>query len=89
MPDYKSADSVRVYTERDGKNADFAPSFSPDDAYAREIRHFVECIREGRQPRSPGEHGVTLMRIIDALYESAATGREVQLAEPALSLEAV
>jgi predicted dehydrogenase len=82
MPDYQKADSVRIFTEVDGHVGDFAPSFTMDDEYSREIRHFVESIRNGTESLAPGEQGVTLMRIIDALYESAATGREVRLDEP-------
>ncbi len=85
MPDYETGESVHVYTEAKGEIADFAPCYTVTDAYATEIQHFVDCIRMGWQPRSPGEHGVTLLRIIDALYESAATGHEVRLDEPAPS----
>jgi predicted dehydrogenase len=44
------------------------------------FRHFVQCIREGRpQTDSPGERAVVVMRIIGAMYESAAAGgREVR-----------
>jgi predicted dehydrogenase len=79
MPDYQKTDSVRVYTEIDGETADFAPDFVLGDDYAYEVRHFVECIREGKESLAPGEQGVTLMRIIDALYESGAAGREIRL----------
>jgi predicted dehydrogenase len=41
--------------------------------------HFVRCIRDGRAPMAPGEHGLAVMRVLDAIYESARTGREVQL----------
>ena len=72
----------KSYTEVDGQIGDFAPSFIMDDEYSREIRHFVECIQTGTESLAPGEQGVTLMRIIDALYESAASGREVRLDVP-------
>jgi len=42
--------------------------------------HFVHSVLAGREPICPGEHGLTLMRILDALYQSAETGREVRLA---------
>jgi predicted dehydrogenase len=41
--------------------------------------HFVRCIRDGKTPMAPGEHGLTVMRVLDAIYESARTGREVRL----------
>jgi len=49
----------------------------------RAAREF--CVREGKQSLAPGEQGVVLMKIIDALYQSAATGREVRLEEPVLA----
>jgi predicted dehydrogenase len=39
----------------------------------------VECIAEGKQPISPGEDGVTVQKMLDAIYQSAATGREVRI----------
>ncbi len=47
--------------------------------FNREIKHFVDCIREGIPCISPAEDGVVLMRILDAIYQSSAEGREVRL----------
>jgi predicted dehydrogenase len=82
MPDYKKVDSVRVFGEVNGVIHDFSPGFTMDDEYSQEVKHFVECIREGKESLSPGEQGVILMKIIDALYASAASGREMRLEEP-------
>ncbi len=41
--------------------------------------HFVHSILAGRDPICPGEQGLILMRILDALYQSAEAGREVRL----------
>jgi hypothetical protein len=42
-------------------------------------RHFFGCIRESRETESPPERCITTMRILDALYASAADGgREVR-----------
>lgn len=41
--------------------------------------HFVHSILAGREPICPGEQGLTLMRILDALYQSAEASREVRL----------
>jgi len=41
--------------------------------------HFVECIIEGKQPEPSAEHGVIVMKILDAIYESARTGGEVKI----------
>lgn len=41
--------------------------------------HFAECIAEGRQPTSTADHGILVMKILDALYESARTGHEASI----------
>ncbi len=49
--------------------------------FNREIRHFVECVHDGIPCISPAEDGVTLMKILDAIYQSAETGHEVKIAD--------
>jgi predicted dehydrogenase len=42
-----------------------------------ECEHFVECVREGRAPRSDGESGLRVVRVLEALQQSLdATARE-------------
>ena len=48
-----------------------------EDIFAKEIRHFVTCVRDGTPCRCPAEDGVWLMKILDAVYEPARTGHEV------------
>lgn len=45
--------------------------------YEREMKHFVRCIRTGKQPLATAEQGVRVMKILDALYASAEKGKEV------------
>lgn len=52
-------------------------ALSFEDLFANEINHFVSCIVDGTECIAPAEDGVALMAILDALYESAATGHEV------------
>jgi predicted dehydrogenase len=40
-------------------------------------RHFLECIREGKEPISSARSGLINNLIIDAIYESSKTGREI------------
>jgi len=44
-----------------------------------EMAHFVDCIQNGTPCRATAEDGITVMRILDAIYESARTGHEVLL----------
>jgi predicted dehydrogenase len=55
------------------------PSFPVADQFARELDHMADCVQTGKMPHSPGEEGLQDQRIITALYESARSGREVEL----------
>jgi predicted dehydrogenase len=61
--------------------------------YDAQMAYFVECITTGRTPIPGGMEGLINMKIVDAAYESARTGRVVELgtttreAGPVLSVE--
>jgi len=38
-----------------------------------QMAHFLECIRDGRQPRVTGEDGLAAMKVIEAAYRSVET----------------
>jgi len=42
-------------------------------------QHFCRSILNGTEPMAPGEQGLTVMRVLDAIYESSRTGKEVRL----------
>lgn len=48
-------------------------------AFTNEINHFVACCLTGEENIAPGEDGVTVMKMLEAVYESAKTGKEVSL----------
>lgn len=45
----------------------------------RMSKHFLECVREGKEPLTSALSGFTNMLILDAIYESSRTGGEVKL----------
>lgn len=47
--------------------------------FVAEINHFVDCILNGIECISPAEDGVTIMKIIDAIYRSSETGELVHI----------
>jgi predicted dehydrogenase len=49
-------------------------------SHAEEIYDFVDAILKGKPSPVPGEQAIVTQRILDAVYESAATKREVVLA---------
>jgi predicted dehydrogenase len=46
-------------------------------SFQEEINHFVHCIETGESTISPVEDGVEIMKILSAIYESSAQGREI------------
>ncbi len=49
------------------------------DKFVPQMSHFLECIREGKQPNPGGAEGLVNMRVIDAAYKSAETGQVITL----------
>ncbi|CAG0993594.1 myo-inositol 2-dehydrogenase / D-chiro-inositol 1-dehydrogenase [Myxococcaceae bacterium] len=56
----------------------WAPRIELKEALARECEHFVECVRLRKAPRSGGEAGLAVVRLLDAASRSMAVdGRRV------------
>lgn len=47
--------------------------------YLQELTHFATCILEGKQPVASLYDGYQAMRVLEAIRESAATGKKVKL----------
>jgi len=48
----------------------FSPTISNEEPLRIECRHFVDSIREGREPRSSGESGLRVVRVLERLQRS-------------------
>jgi predicted dehydrogenase len=74
---------LEFYSEKNNYLVNVTPALdtalSFDGLFENEIAHFVNCLADGAPCISPAEDGVEIMRIIDAVYESAKTGREAIL----------
>ena len=73
---------LKVYQEFGDTSVEVTPEVKKEDftsGMEREIAHFIKCIKERKEPSSSGEKGLRVMRILDAIYESAKTGREVRM----------
>ena len=49
------------------------------DQFAAELLYFSDCILKNREPEPSGEEGMQDVRIVQALYESAETGKAVAI----------
>lgn len=54
-------------------------SFPKRDQFAAEVMYFSDCILRNKQPEPSGLEGLADIRIIRAIYESAKTGRIIDL----------
>lgn len=68
-----------VYTEVLGEGVTVNLRVDEGNAYQEEMREFLTCIRERRQPLTNAKDGVTIMKVLTALYRSAQQGKEVAI----------
>ncbi|MFD1848611.1 Gfo/Idh/MocA family protein [Oceanobacillus bengalensis] len=64
---------LNMTPQMDTLGFDFAKAFS------NEINQFVSCCLDGTENIAPVEDGVEVMRMLQGIYESAETGKEVYL----------
>ncbi len=72
--------SFSFHSEIDDYLADITldmPTAFDGSAFNKEIDCFVSAIQNGTPLRATAEDGVEMMKILDAIYESATTGHEV------------
>ena len=50
------------------------------ESYRAEIDHFVDCVRKKKKPKATGKDALAVLKVLDAMYESAASGTEIALA---------
>ena len=48
-------------------------------SFANEMQHFAECVRDHTPPIANVDEGLEILRILDAVYRSAADRREIML----------
>ena len=78
---YPSDDArTRLFREESGTLTDTTPVFLPRlNTHEAELRAFIGALAGDTPVPVPGEQGLLVTRLLDALYESAETGREVLL----------
>jgi glucose-fructose oxidoreductase len=79
-PGYSFTDALKVFVTVDGKTEEQA--FPKSDQFGPQLDYFADCIRENRDPEPGGYEGLADVRIIRALYRSAAKGGRPVTLEP-------
>jgi predicted dehydrogenase len=74
---------LKLYTEKGerltGSKGWIYPVGIGGGGWEAEMAHFVECLRKDQPPRTGAAEGIEGLRVALAIYESAATGRRVEL----------
>lgn len=55
-------------------------TFPKGDQFAPELIHFSDCVLKRRRPEPDGNDGLADIRIVEAIFKSARTGRAVRIA---------
>jgi len=74
---WHEADGARLFTARRGDAARKEVALTSVDAVVEELAEFARCVREGTRPEVGGEEGTAAIAVLEAIVESAATGRAV------------
>jgi predicted dehydrogenase len=73
----------RNYGEYIARSGDvWSPVVPNDEPLRLECRHFIECVREGATPRSDGESGLRVVRVLEELQRSLVGGAAVASGSP-------
>lgn len=71
---------LTIYGENDQKYLKDEVAELPDNnRYEAEIRHFIECLREGKEPMATVDDGLTVQKMLGAMYQSCKENREITL----------
>ena len=75
-------EKLAIYGEAYGQTLDLYPNIdntAGTPIHEANLRHFVDVVLRGATPDFVPQQGVNMVRILEALYESAQTGREVAI----------
>jgi predicted dehydrogenase len=75
-----NVEPLEIYREEHGVLVDVTPiGVPPTKGFELEINAFVDAVANGTPVPIPVEQGVTVSKIIDAIYKSGELGREVEI----------
>ena len=74
-------EKLKIFTEEFGKTVDYLPNIDDKQIsiHTANLRHFVDVVLNGTEPMFVPQQGVDMVKILEAIYKSAETGREVLL----------
>lgn len=76
-----NGENTKIYTVVNDFLADVSPVTEgykeSKNGFEAELAHFADCVLNGTECIATAEDGLAVMKILDAIYESAKTGHEV------------
>jgi glucose-fructose oxidoreductase len=76
-PAYEYAEGLAYTLTVNGKTT--RKRIGKRDQFAPELLYFSDCILKNREPEPSGEEGLQDVRIVEALYKSARTGKAIRI----------
>jgi predicted dehydrogenase len=70
---------MRIARRKGSIEAVEEPRLAFKDQFMLEIDHFAQCVRDGKEPATPGEEGLRDQLLMEAIYQSAREGRPVRV----------
>jgi predicted dehydrogenase len=80
---WHEADGARLLLGRRGQAERTEVPLTPVDAVVEELAEFARCVRDGARPEVSGEEGTANIAVLEAIVESAETGRAVDVSKEA------
>jgi predicted dehydrogenase len=77
------ADGTQLSLAKRGQTPSSAVPLEPVDAIVAELAEFARCVRDGSRPEVGGEEATADIAVLDAIVESAASGRAVAVEQEA------
>jgi predicted dehydrogenase len=81
--DYQKSGALKFFNDVNGIPVDSQPRTIVHHEHQQVVKRFIDAITLGVPMTPSGEEGVDRARVVDAIYESAAAGREITINQPA------
>jgi predicted dehydrogenase len=88
VKDYAKTGALRLYGDVAGAPVELAPTYLAQPEHLQIIIRFVDAILDGVPMTPSGEEGLDRTRLMDAIYRSAALGREICLEDEVVAIAA-
>ena len=71
--------NLKIFSEDDGVLTDINPVFDKSNGHQNNLKHFIDVLIDGCEPIYKPQQGLDMIKILNAIYQSAASGLEVRL----------